>query len=116
MTNEEKKLNEAIKQDGINTQSEILDKLKRRYPQYVEQSNSDKEIEMMAELLAHSIGNMTCGERARYLSYRGIGDKKQAVKEFVDKLEKYLYVNMYNNDTASKLARELFTELYGANE
>lgn len=36
---EEKKLNKAIKQDGINTQSEILEELKRRYPQYVEQSD-----------------------------------------------------------------------------
>ena len=36
---EENKLNKAIKQDGIDTQSEILDELKRRYPQYVEQSD-----------------------------------------------------------------------------
>lgn len=36
---EERKLNKAIKQDGINTQSEILEELKRRYPQYVEQSD-----------------------------------------------------------------------------
>ena len=33
----EEKLNKAIQQDGVNTQSHILDKLKRRYPQYVEQ-------------------------------------------------------------------------------
>ncbi|MDE7406388.1 MAG: hypothetical protein K2M89_05910 [Clostridiales bacterium] len=37
---EEHKLNKAIKQDGIDTQSEILDELKRRYPQYVEQSGN----------------------------------------------------------------------------
>lgn len=37
---EEDKLYKAIKQDGIDTQSEILEELKRRYPQYVEQSNS----------------------------------------------------------------------------
>lgn len=36
---EEDKLNKAIKQDGIDTQSEILEELKRRYPQYVEQSD-----------------------------------------------------------------------------
>lgn len=36
---EENKLNKAIKQDGIDTQSEILEGLKRRYPQYVEQSD-----------------------------------------------------------------------------
>lgn len=36
---EERKLNKAIKQDGIDTQSEILEELKRRYPQYVEQSD-----------------------------------------------------------------------------
>lgn len=36
---EENKLNKAIKQDGIDTQSEILEELKRRYPQYVEQSD-----------------------------------------------------------------------------
>ena len=35
---EERKLNKAIKQDGIDTQSGILDELKRRYPQYAEQS------------------------------------------------------------------------------
>lgn len=34
---EEKKLNKVIMQDGIDTQSEILEELKRRYPQYVEQ-------------------------------------------------------------------------------
>ena len=36
----ERKLNKAIKQDGIDTQSDILDGLKRRYPQYVEQSGN----------------------------------------------------------------------------
>lgn len=36
---EERKLNKLIKQDGIDTQSEILDELKRRYPQYVAQSD-----------------------------------------------------------------------------
>lgn len=35
---EENKLNKAIKQDGIETQKDILDELKRRYPQYVGQS------------------------------------------------------------------------------
>ena len=37
---EERKLNKAIKQDGIDTQSEILENLKRRYPQYVKQSDT----------------------------------------------------------------------------
>ncbi len=37
---EENKLNKAIKQDGIDTQSDILEDLKRRYPQYVEQSGN----------------------------------------------------------------------------
>ena len=37
---EERKLNKAIKQDGIETQSEILEELKRRYPQYVKQSDN----------------------------------------------------------------------------
>lgn len=36
---EERKLNKAIQQDGIDTQSEILEELKRRYPQYVEQAD-----------------------------------------------------------------------------
>ncbi|MDE5562515.1 MAG: hypothetical protein K2J01_03085 [Clostridiales bacterium] len=36
---EEDKLNKMIRQDGINTQSEILEELKRRYPQYVEHSD-----------------------------------------------------------------------------
>ncbi|MDE6029788.1 MAG: hypothetical protein K2F90_05690 [Clostridiales bacterium] len=35
---EERKLNKAIKKDGIDTQSDILEELKRRYPQYDEQS------------------------------------------------------------------------------
>lgn len=43
MTDEEKKLNEAIKQDGIEKQSEILEELKRRYPQYVESSHNEQE-------------------------------------------------------------------------
>lgn len=34
---EEHKLNKAIKQNGVDTQSDILDELKRRYPQYVEE-------------------------------------------------------------------------------
>lgn len=33
---EEDKINKAIQQDGVNTQSHILAQLKRRYPQYVE--------------------------------------------------------------------------------
>lgn len=37
---EEYKLNKEIKQDGVDTQSEILDELKRRYPQYVKQSGN----------------------------------------------------------------------------
>lgn len=37
---EERKLNKAIKQDGIDTQSEILENLKHRYPQYVKQSDT----------------------------------------------------------------------------
>ncbi|MDE5562500.1 MAG: hypothetical protein K2J01_03010 [Clostridiales bacterium] len=36
---EEDKLNKAIKQDGIDTPSDVLEELKRRYPQYVEQSD-----------------------------------------------------------------------------
>lgn len=43
MTDEEKKINEAIKQDGIDTQSEILEELKRCYPQYVEHVHSEQE-------------------------------------------------------------------------
>lgn len=35
---EEQKLNKALQRDGFNTQSDILDNLKRRYPNYVEQS------------------------------------------------------------------------------
>lgn len=37
---EEKKLKKAIMQDGIDTQADILEELKRRYPQYVRQSDS----------------------------------------------------------------------------
>lgn len=39
---EERKLNKAIKQNGIDTQSGILEELKRRYPQYVEQSDKKR--------------------------------------------------------------------------
>ncbi|MDE5592638.1 MAG: hypothetical protein K2I75_01755 [Clostridiales bacterium] len=39
---EENKLNKLIKQDGIDTQSDILEELKRRYPQYVEQSGNKR--------------------------------------------------------------------------
>ncbi|MBD5131276.1 MAG: hypothetical protein HDT28_01585 [Clostridiales bacterium] len=39
---EENKLNRAIKQDGANTQADILDELRRRYPQYIDQSDSPK--------------------------------------------------------------------------
>ena len=39
---EEHKLNKAIKQNGVKTQSEILDELKYRYPQYVEQSGKSR--------------------------------------------------------------------------
>lgn len=39
---EERKLNKAIRQDGIDDQSGILEELKRRYPQYVEQSDVKK--------------------------------------------------------------------------
>lgn len=40
---EEQKINKALERDGINTQSEILDELKRRYPQYVKQSETKRE-------------------------------------------------------------------------
>lgn len=40
---EEKKVIEAIKQDGINTQGDILEKLKRKYPQYTERSDGKKK-------------------------------------------------------------------------
>lgn len=39
---EERKLNKAMRQDGIEDQSGILEELKRRYPQYVEQSDVKK--------------------------------------------------------------------------
>lgn len=40
---EEHKLNKAIQQNGVDTQSDILDELKRRYPQYAEQPE-DKQV------------------------------------------------------------------------
>lgn len=39
----EQKLNKAIKKDGVDTQSEIREELKRRYPQYFEQSAGKKQ-------------------------------------------------------------------------
>lgn len=39
---EEHKLNNAIKKDGVDTQSDILDELKHRYPQYVEQNDNTR--------------------------------------------------------------------------
>lgn len=73
MTDEEKKLNEAIKQDGIATQPEILDELKRRYPQYSEISGNNKEIERMKELLADNSeydirGDFDIGKTAKNLA------------------------------------------------
>lgn len=89
MTNEEKRLNETIKQDGIDTQSEILNELKRRYPQYVEQSNNEQEIERILEIM-HSGIFLTHSDCAIALVNAGIGDKKQAVKDFVDNKAKPL--------------------------
>lgn len=132
MTDEEKKLNEAIKQDGIETQSEILEELKRRYPQYVEQSGNEHEIERMAKVLyGHYCGNDKCGKckqpncidyiRATHLANAGIGDKKQAVKEAFDLAKCYLHSNPNLDSELVKVSidrelDELFTELYGAEE
>lgn len=126
MTNEEKKLNEAIKQDGIDTQSEILEELKRRYPQYVEQSDRDKEIERMANILENAkikalgyVGSLNQGWGmwyARELSSSGIGDKKQAVKEAFEKLKERMELNGYRSPLHNRIIDELFTQLYGAEE
>ena len=40
---EERKLNKAIERDGVDTQSEILEELKRCYPQYVRQAEVKRE-------------------------------------------------------------------------
>lgn len=38
---DERKLNKALRQDGIDTQADILDELKRKYPQYAVRQKSD---------------------------------------------------------------------------
>lgn len=146
MTNEEKKLNEAIKQDGIETQSEILEELKRRFPQYVEQSHNEQEIERLKSVLnamcAHIDGECDCSCTdciAAGLVAVGIGDKKQAVKEFAnkelifisrirkengtkrecDKLVGEAELKELIDNILSKIQRHIFNaykELYGAEE
>ena len=55
---EEQKLNNALERDGINTQTEILNELKLRYPQYVKQSdiksnkNTKRKVAIISSLAA----------------------------------------------------------------
>lgn len=138
MADEEKKLNEAIKQDGIETQSGILDELKRRYPQYVEQSHNEQEIERMQNILIDKgvFNNMVilqgcaypdamisecCLQTAEILNNAGIGDKKQAVKEAFEELQKFCadadIVGVNGNVIMlDEIIDGIITELYGADE
>lgn len=73
MNDEENKLNEAIKQDGIDTQSDILDELKRRYPKYAEQSDSEQGTvidEQIEKQLARAASNGVdfCGKALNYIN------------------------------------------------
>lgn len=126
MTDEEK-LNEAIKQDGIETQSGILEELKRRFPQYAEQATNEQEIERMAKIIYDNyLDSRSC---ARELQAQGIGDKKQAVKEAFEKLVLELYLNNMNkqemyidnewisvDNYVEKIANKVLIKLYGAEE
>lgn len=119
MTDEEKKLNKAIKQDGIDTQSATLEELKRRYPQYAEQATNEQEIERMAEAIraaakterrcrnaddGYHIGleyydyTPNVKEQAKTLIGMGIGDKKQAVKEAFKKLKMAICEGVYEDE------------------
>lgn len=51
---EERKLNKAIQKDGVDTQSGILDELKRRYPQYVAQAEPKPEPNKRRRMVAIS--------------------------------------------------------------
>ena len=99
---------------------------------------NEQEIERMAEILeqAKIKARSYCGSLnqgygmwyAKELTTAGIGDKKQAVKEFCDRLRNDLrcdYVNATTPFQSGKnagvfnaliLIEELFTELYGAEE
>lgn len=131
MTDEEKKLDEAIKRDGVETQSEILEELKRRYPQYAEQSPTEQEIKRMANIICPNGVYYSADYTAQMLHNAGIGDKKQAIKEAFEKLKENAETMIYevgalpHGDERYKFSYEavtvrqideLFTELYGADE
>lgn len=86
--------------------------------------NNEQEIERMAKILKmptyiHSqdidrIKILPCNEElaARLVSH-GYGDKKQAVKEFVDRLKEDSYYFAGAEYVEVRDIDELFTELYG---
>lgn len=92
MTDEEKKLNEAIKQDGVNTQSEILEQLKRRYPQYVGQKNciiTGSALDELRDLQDNSID--CCVTSPPYYKQRDYGvdgqiGLEETVEEYIERL------------------------------
>lgn len=55
-------------------------------------------------------------EISKRLQNSGIGDKKQAVKEFAEKLKGSLYNMEYSAIAIDNKIDNLFTELYGADE
>lgn len=83
--------------------------------------NKEQEIEIIRKVLENSAGcdyDTDCSMLANDLVNVGIGDKKQAVKEFCEKLK-----NLMSDKCFSLIGRlcndyidELFTELYGADE
>lgn len=99
--------------------------------------NNENEIERMANIihetnLSHcpNTGRNYCDKRvgitcksckqATNLSAQGIGDKKQAVKEFAEKLKGFIIGNTcVSDDDVNSIYHEidnLITELYGAEE
>ena len=84
--------------------------------------NDEKEIEEMAN--AVGIAQEELGEVA-YEPYRqifeacvnsGIGNVKQAVKEFAEKLKDQMESNGYRSPLHNRIIDTLITELYGADE
>lgn len=100
---EEDRLNKAIQQDGTNTQTKVLEDLKRRYPQYVV-TDKQTTIKKMLKVAACSncydkVERGICNDKPncrtkdniefaiKNLVNAGYGDIKQALTEFANSLE-----------------------------
>lgn len=133
---EERKLNKAIERDGVNTQSEILEELKRCYPQYVKQSEAKREpnkkrriaiISSIAAVAASVAIVVPCavllpnkgddGKNNDNNSYRYCSQNEYSVERYQYTLREYsetrggniLYFDWYG------IAEECFTTCYTSN-